>query len=118
MTTLVDHVADDCTAFTLSQSLASADARRLGRAFAAADCGRFADAMRELDEALHSFVESRKAEGQPPERMIVALKRALLDFGGLQTAWAKDPGTFDSPQPNELYEEVFRRTLAMYYEKE
>ena len=114
MITLVDSAADYCTEFTPLPSRSSADARRLGRAYAAADCGQFADAMAELHAALLSFVEVRKAEAQPPERVIVAVKRALMNFGGLHSTTMQD-AALDADVRNNLYEQVFRWTLNAYY---
>lgn len=117
MMTLIDEVADGCTAFTPGLSASNADARRLGRAYAAADRGQFTDAIAELRAALLSFVEARKAEGQPPERMVVAMKRALVNFGGLSATSVTELGTVESAQRSELYDDVFRWTLEEYYAK-
>ena len=115
--TLVDYAADSCTPFTPMPAQGSAEARRLGRAFAAASRGAYADALVELHSSVDAFVAARAGAGQPPERVIVALKIALFTFGGMRMVSEADPVSAASDQQRALYDDVFRWTVAAYYDK-
>ena len=57
----------------------------LSRAFAAVSRNRTAETEAELRAAVAAFVEPLKADRVPPERIIVALKKALGADGTVQT---------------------------------
>jgi len=115
MATLVDPAADGCTQFKPFPSPAGAEARRLGRAFVAAAHGGFADALTELQAAVGAFVERQREAGQPPERVIVALKAALSAYGGLQAAPETERGAAGADTRRALYEQVFRWAVDSCY---
>lgn len=115
MTTLVDPAADGCTQFIPFPSQGLAEARRLGRAFVAAAHGGFIDARFELRAAVVAFVARRREAGEPPERVIVALKTALFTYGGLHGAPENGRETASVDTRRALYDQVFGWTVDAYY---
>jgi hypothetical protein len=92
-------------------------APELGRAFAEAcrnDIAQSADALR---LATIAMVGRLKADGLPPERVLIAVKTALVRYGGCHL-----PPSFDNDGESRLderhaaiYRQVFDWCLDTYY---
>ena len=113
MFTLIDPVADDCVEFTPAPARDTSSSRRLGRAFVAATHGGFSNALDELHAAVDAFVEPRRIAGEPPEKVIIAVKNALRMYGGLQEL--APPATDARTERNEVYDRLFQWTVNSYY---
>lgn len=88
----------------------------LGLAFADACRSDTPASTRNLHDATAKFVNRLKANGIPPERVVVAIKEALTRDGGsnLPPSFDGAEGSVDKPQ-STAYRRVFAWFLNTYY---
>jgi hypothetical protein len=94
-------------------------APRLGRAFAYA--ARFdIEALADLRRATVAFVARLKRDGLPPERVVLALKAALVKYGGpsVRPSLVQDNVSHAPGSPPTLYSVVFVWCLAAYFARD
>lgn len=95
----------------------TAVAPEFGRAFVEACLRNTPEAASHLREATGEFVQRLKADGLPPERVVVAIKAVLVRYGGFSHAPSYD-NEHDTPQDETrtmAYRCVFRWYLDAYY---
>lgn len=94
-------------------------APQLGRAFVAASGRDTAEESAALHWATIAFVRRLKADGLPPERVVVALKAAIARYGGHGIPSLTDQ-SFDAETSGRAvaYQHVFAWCLDAYYDDE
>lgn len=69
----------------------------------------------ELQEAVHAFVDARRHSGEPPERILVALKE--LSRSVLRSRRRATTGAIDDDGSRVLVEQIVRWAIARYYDR-
>ena len=88
----------------------------LGRAFAQVCQGETASATSDLHDATVTLVERLKADGLPPERVVVAIKDALRHYRGCGLAPSlTDEASAGGERQATAYRRVFGWYLETYY---
>lgn len=92
-------------------------APEFGRAFTEACLRNSPQSIRDLRDATAALVERLKADGLPPERVVVAIKTALVRYGGYPHPPSYDDGheTPEDEQRAKTYRCVFNWCLDAYY---
>lgn len=88
-----------------------------GRAFGAACHAETRDSDDALRAATFALVQRLKANGLPPERVIVALKAAIAKYGGSgePPSWNDEAHGDQGERRTATYRRVFRWCLDAYY---
>lgn len=97
---------------------APAVAPELGRAFNAACCGDSAENSASMRSAVVAFVERLKKDSLPPERVVVALKTALVRYGGSDTPPSLTDQSLDADKGHRaaVYSRLFAWCLDAYFD--
>ncbi|MDB4873903.1 MAG: hypothetical protein JWM41_349 [Gemmatimonadetes bacterium] len=96
----------------------SAVAPELGRAFSVACDDSSPAATSTLRTATVGLVRRLKSDGLPPERVVIAVKTALVRYGGCYATPSFDEDRAANGRQSKIYRRVFYWALDTYYETE
>ena len=114
---LLPREALDAASAPLFTRYLSAVAPELGRRFEEACLRHSPQSVNDLRGATVTLVERLKADGLPPERVVIAIKTALVRYGGYPHAPSYNDHLQTAPDdPRALaYRCVFRWSIDAYF---